>query len=46
MTDLVSDKSGEAIGNFGLFEQRTDLVMMKLLDQLSIWIDHIERLKK
>jgi len=46
VTDLVSDKNGEAIGNFGLFEQRTELVMMKLLDQLPLWISYIEKLKK
>lgn len=45
VTDLVSNNKGEAIGNFGLFEQRTELVMTKLLDQLPLWIRFIEEKK-
>jgi adenosylhomocysteine nucleosidase len=38
VTDIVSAQSGEAYNNFSLFEQRTNLVMNKLLDQLPLWI--------
>jgi adenosylhomocysteine nucleosidase len=39
VTDIVSAQSGEAYNNFSLFEQRTNLVMNKLLDQLPLWIE-------
>ena len=42
VTDLVSDKSGEAYDNFNLFIQRTDTVMAKLLTELPGWIKYIE----
>jgi adenosylhomocysteine nucleosidase len=45
VTDLVSSDKGEAYNNFSLFEQRTELVMMKLLDQLPLWIEFIEKKK-
>jgi adenosylhomocysteine nucleosidase len=38
VTDIVSSQAGEAYNNFSLFEQRTGLVMNKLLDQLPLWI--------
>jgi adenosylhomocysteine nucleosidase len=43
VSDLVSEKKGEAIGNFSLFEQRTEMVMTRLLDQLPLWIGYIEK---
>jgi adenosylhomocysteine nucleosidase len=45
VTDLVSTNKGEAYNNFSLFEQRTELVMMKLLDQLPLWLEFIENKK-
>jgi adenosylhomocysteine nucleosidase len=42
VTDLVNNKQGEAINNFGLFEQRTGMIMIKLLDMLPLWIQFIE----
>lgn len=45
VTDLVSSKSGEAYNNYSLFEYRTDMVMSKLLDQLSSWIGYIETIR-
>jgi adenosylhomocysteine nucleosidase len=42
VTDLVNDKQGEAINNFGLFEERTGLIMMRLLDLVPGWIQFIE----
>jgi adenosylhomocysteine nucleosidase len=42
VTDLVSDKRGEAYDNFNLFVQRTDTVMAKLLSELPGWINYIE----
>ncbi|MFN8241404.1 MAG: 5'-methylthioadenosine/S-adenosylhomocysteine nucleosidase [Bacteroidales bacterium] len=46
VSDLVSEKGGEAYNNFGLFEQRTDSVMRMLVADLPKWIDHIEKLKR
>jgi adenosylhomocysteine nucleosidase len=42
VSDLVSTQKGEAYGNFELFAQRAEAVMLKLLDQLPLWIRHIE----
>jgi adenosylhomocysteine nucleosidase len=46
ITDLVSSDKGEAYNNFSLFEQRTELVMMRLLDQLPLWLEFIEKNKR
>lgn len=42
VTDLVNTYEGEAYGNFELFEQNTKTVMTKLVDELPLWIQHIE----
>jgi adenosylhomocysteine nucleosidase len=44
VSDLVSPQNGEAYGNFELFEQRAEAVMLKLLDILPAWISYIETL--
>jgi len=44
VSDLVSAQKGEAYGNFELFEQRAELVMIKLLEILPAWIGYIESL--
>jgi adenosylhomocysteine nucleosidase len=38
VSDIVGSGGGEAYGNFGLFQQRTDEIMQKLLQQLGGWI--------
>jgi adenosylhomocysteine nucleosidase len=43
ISDLVSEKKGEAYGNMALFAQRTETVMKNLLAQLPAWILHIEK---
>lgn len=43
VTDLVNPQSGEAYGNFDLFNQRTREVMRKLFDLLPKWLDAIEK---
>jgi len=45
VSDLVSEKKGEAYGNFDLFIQRTDTTMALLLNILPDWIKHIENCK-
>ncbi|NJO88047.1 MAG: 5'-methylthioadenosine/S-adenosylhomocysteine nucleosidase [Chloroflexia bacterium] len=45
VSDLVSKQSGEAYGNFELFEQRAEAVMIKLLKILPEWIRYIEKLQ-
>ena len=45
VTDLVSENKGEAYGNLHLFAQRTDTVMIKLLQDMPKWISHIEKQK-
>jgi adenosylhomocysteine nucleosidase len=45
VTDLVSSNKGEAYNNFSLFEQRTELVIMRLLDELPLWLEFIENKK-
>jgi adenosylhomocysteine nucleosidase len=44
VSDIVSKQKGEAYGNFELFEQRAEAVMIKLLEILPVWINHIEKL--
>ncbi|MFM8348996.1 MAG: hypothetical protein ACKOAR_13225, partial [Bacteroidota bacterium] len=43
ISDVVSTKQGEAYGNLELFVQRTDTVMRKLMRDLPVWIDHLEK---
>ena len=38
VTDIVSNEQAEAYGNIGLFETRTDSVMIKLINDLPKWI--------
>jgi len=45
VTDLVSAGKDEVYGNFELFEQRTDSLMKKLLDDLPLWIGHLEKVR-
>jgi len=44
VSDLVSTQKGEAYGNFELFEQRAELVMVKLLNSLPAWLNYIDGL--
>ena len=44
VSDLVSTTRGEAYGDFNLFTQRADSVMVKLLTKLPGWIDYMEAL--
>jgi adenosylhomocysteine nucleosidase len=46
VSDLVSSQKGEAYGNFELFVQRAEAVMVKLLDELPKWINYIDKLPK
>jgi adenosylhomocysteine nucleosidase len=47
VSDLVSNKQGEAYGNFNLFVQRTDTVMCKLAEHLPQLIEFIDgKIKK
>lgn len=46
VTDLVSQESGEAYGNYDLFSQRTKEIMRKLLEQLPAWQDGIEKVQQ
>jgi adenosylhomocysteine nucleosidase len=46
VSDLVSSQKGEIYGNFELFEQGAEAVMLNLLSILPKWIDHIEGLDK
>jgi adenosylhomocysteine nucleosidase len=43
VTDLVSEKEGEAYGNINLFEQRTDSVMLLLVKSLPDWVRYINK---
>jgi adenosylhomocysteine nucleosidase len=43
VSDLVSSQKGEAYGNFDLFVQRAEAVMVKLMAELPLWIEYIER---
>jgi adenosylhomocysteine nucleosidase len=38
VSDLVGSQGGEAYGNIGLFQERTDEIMQKLIHQLGDWI--------
>jgi adenosylhomocysteine nucleosidase len=38
VTDIVGSGGGEAYGNFGLYQQRTDEIMQRLTAQLADWI--------
>lgn len=38
VSDLVSTDGGEAYGNYGLFQQRTDEIMARLVGELASWI--------
>jgi len=38
VSDVVGTKGGEAYGNFGLYEQRTDEIMKELISGLDPWI--------
>jgi adenosylhomocysteine nucleosidase len=46
VSDLVSSTQSEAHGNMNLFEERAQLVMTKLLNELPLWIGQIEKLTK
>jgi len=41
VSDLVSGDGGEAYKNIGLFHERTEAVMMKLIGQLPDWLEEI-----
>lgn len=45
VTDLVSNNTGEAYNNFSLFTQRSEMVMMRLIEQLPLWLEFIENKK-
>jgi len=40
VSDLVSEAGGEAYGNIGLFRERTETIMDRLLDSLPAWLAH------
>lgn len=42
VSDLVSDRGGEAYDNIALFKERTRGIMRRLIDQLPGWLDAIE----
>lgn len=46
VTDLVNPQSGEAYGNFDLFEQRTREVMRKLFELLPKWRDAVQKVEQ
>lgn len=46
VSDLVSSTQSEAHGNMNLFEERAHLVMTKLLKELPLWIEQMEKLPK
>lgn len=46
VTDIVDAKSGEAYGNLKLFQERTNLAMAKLIQDLPLWIRHLESVRK
>lgn len=41
VSDLVSNKNGEAYGNPDVFQNGTEIVMKKLLDDLPRWLENI-----
>lgn len=46
VSDLVDSESGEAYGNYELFNQNTKKIMRKLFDQLPAWLDAIEKVEQ
>jgi nucleoside phosphorylase len=42
VSDLVSEKGGEAYDNIELFKERTKVIMRQLIEQLPAWIAIIE----
>lgn len=42
VSDLISSRKSEVYGKFDLFVLRAELVMKKLIEELPIWIQHIE----
>jgi adenosylhomocysteine nucleosidase len=42
VSDLVSEESGEAYDNIGLYQQRTKAIMRRLIEQLPNWLAAIE----
>lgn len=42
VSDLVSRKSGEAYGNYALFEKRTRRIMQQLLTILPLWLNNMD----
>ena len=46
VTDLVNPDTGEAYGNFDLFNQRTKEVMRKLIEQLPKWQNAIDKVEQ
>ncbi|MBS1543329.1 MAG: 5'-methylthioadenosine/S-adenosylhomocysteine nucleosidase [Bacteroidetes bacterium] len=46
VTDIVDGKGGEAYGNLKLFQERTNLAMAKLIQDLPLWIRHLESVRK
>ena len=46
VTDIVDARSGEAYGNLNLFQERTNLAMAKLIQDLPLWIQHLESVRK
>jgi adenosylhomocysteine nucleosidase len=46
VSDLVSSTQSEAHGNMNLFEERAQLVMTKLLNELPLWIEQMEKVIK
>jgi adenosylhomocysteine nucleosidase len=46
VSDLVSSTQSEAHGNINLFEDRAHSVMTKLLSELHLWIEQMEKFKK
>jgi adenosylhomocysteine nucleosidase len=42
VSDLVGGQGGDAYGIIDLFRERTKIVMKKLLEQLSDWLDSVD----
>ncbi len=43
VTDLVSEQSGEAYGNFGLFVERAEAMMRRLVEGLPGWVAQVRQ---
>jgi adenosylhomocysteine nucleosidase len=41
VSDLVSEEGGEAYNNIGLFKERTQGIMRRLIEQLPVWVAEI-----